>query len=500
MDRNLLEMENFEGGGMTMRKHAILGTALAAVLTGGTAQAVVFDLYNDVNPAMYTGTGEELADALITPGTGVYYIPGSAAFVGNFDGSPSWSGGIFFDGDLPPDGLDGEVPPDGYDGEFPPGPSEYGSAAFYYGLSLDPDGILSLPDGVLLTSGYADPPTTNTDSGFTGLASGLGDAGLDTLIAAAGFPDVTMDSTVLTFDFVVDPGVNAVSLDFMFGSDEYPEYADSFPDIGAIFIDGVNYAGFADGSLLNVRSGTIAAGNFLDNESGTYPIEYDGISMPLTAVGLLDPNLAVHNIKIAVSDTNDQILDSAIFVANMQGLFVPGADPNDPILPIDGDDPNDGFDFIIDVGDTGVGIDPTQPIFIDPVVSVGYIYESAGPAFATILLPDLPEGDDLYSVYGWNGSSFDFLGVASAGITFDLLAFNPGGYNKIKVGDIEPQNLLDPSDPVAFVTGLTFVGGGSGFGLKMIPLTQNYNPVPTPMTPALLLLGLGGLMWVRRRA
>jgi len=481
-----------------MKIRTPLGAALAVALAAGPAQAVVFDLYNDANPAMYSGTGEELANALVTPGTGVYYVPGSAAFVGNFDGSPFWSDGFE---EFPPDGfVDEEIPPDGFNGEFPPGFTDYGSAAFYYGLSLDADGILSLPDGILLTSGYADPPTTNTDGGFTGLASGLGDAGLDNLIAAAGFPDVTTDSTVLSFDFVVDPGINAVSLDFMFGSEEYPEYADAFPDIGAIFVDGVNYAGFADGSLLNVRSGTIAAGNFLDNESGIYPIEYDGISMPLTAVGLLDPTLEVHNIKIAVSDTNDQILDSALFVANMQGLFVPGVDPDDPIMPLDGDDPSDGFDFIIDVGDTGVGIDPTQPIFIDPVVSVGYVYESFGPAFATVLLPDLPEGDDLYKVWGWNGSGFDFLGEAVAGATFDLLAFNPGGYTKFMVDGIEPQNLLDPSDPNAFVTGLTFVGGGSGFSLKMTALTENYNPVPAPAVPALLLLGLGGLWWTRRRA
>ncbi len=480
-------------------KRTLLSAAIAATLVAGSAQAVVFDLYNDING--YSGLGDELANALVAPGSGIYIVPDSAEYVGNFDGLtfPIGDGEMFIgDGEMSPSDGDFIIdPPPNEGGDLPPMPDSYGSAAFFYDLDLG-DGI-TLPNGVLLTSGYADPPTSNTDSGFTGFASGMGDAGLDTLLSAAGFMDTTWDSTVLSFDFIVDPGINAISLDFIFGSEEYPEFADTFPDIAAIFVDGVNYAGFADGSLLSVRTSSITEGNFIDNSDGFYPIEYDGLTVPLTAVGLLDPDTVVHNIKIAISDTNDPVLDSGIFVANMTGLSLTGTSPDDPIMPIEGDDPSDGFDFIIDVGDAGVGIDPTQPIFIDPIVAVGYVYETTGPNFATVLLPDLPFGDDLYNVYGWNGSSFDFLGIAIAGSTFNLLDYDPAGYATFMIDGIELGNMLDPADPYAFVTGLTFVGGGNGFGLKMTPITQNYNPVSAPAVPALLLLGLSGLAWARRR-
>ncbi len=489
----------------------VLPIALLTGLFSVGAQAVTFDLYNDING--YSGTGEELATALTSGASGINLIAGSSAFQGNFDNAIELGeeGGLA-------NGCDGEIECEGPPIDY--SSADYGSASFYSNLNFGSIGGTDfvLPDGILLTSGNAAPAETNTTSGFTGFASGAGDAGLDALLTAQGLSDVTTDATVLSFDFTVDAGVNAISLDFIFGTDEYSEYVDAYPEIAGIFVDGVNYAGFADGSLLSLTSATVGGGNFFNNDNWdnapvTNPlaIEYDGISAPLTLLGLLDTSLDEHTIKIAVSDTNDMILDTGIFVANLQGLTL-GNDGNgsgitaaDPLLPIN--DPADsgaGFDFVVDVGDTGFGIDPTQPLFIDPYVATGYEYEAVGSTFATVMIPD-SFGDGLYNVYYWNGTDYVFAGEIGTNTTFNFLDLNPAGYSKFMIDGIEVGAALDPSDPLAFVTGLTFVSGGN-IAISQIPIqvcdgSPDCAPVnvPEPGTLALLGLGLLGGMGVAKR-
>ncbi|RDE19789.1 PEP-CTERM sorting domain-containing protein [Motiliproteus coralliicola] len=489
-----------------MSKRAPRSTQLAQVglmmtLAAGSAQAVVFQQYNDLDPAGFLGDGSELATALVTPDSGISIVGGSSQYQGNFDNAG---------------GFDGE-----FDGEFvveplPVTPS-YGSASFFQDLNFGTiDGVeFSLPDGILLTSGNAAPAEMNTESGFTGLASGMGDSGLDQLLASQGINEFSADATVLSFDFTVDSGVNAVSLDFIFGSEEFPEFVDSFPEIAAVFVDGVNYAGFADGGLLTVTSDAVGGGNFFDNnihDDGTLTpsdsplaIEYDGVSRPLNLLGLLDSTRDTHTIKIAVSDTSDTALDTGIFVGNLQGLMLDegGITADDPILP-DPDGPTPGFDFVVDVGDTGFGIDPTLPIFFDPFVATGYTYEANGSNFATVIIPN-SYGDGQYNLYYWDGTSFVFADVIGVNDQFDFLSIDPNGVSMFMIDGIEIGAALDPDDPNAFVTGLTFTNGGT------IQVTQTAiqtcdgsadcasAQIPEPGTLVLLLGGLLGMSRITRR-
>lgn len=473
-------------------KRTLLPIALAAAVPFTTASATVFTPYSGV-----ALDGAPLAEALVSD-SAITIISGSTDFDGNETGFGA-SAALFED-------LD-------------------------FGTVDNVD--FTLPDGILLSSGNADLPSENTQSGFSGDASGAGDAGLDLLLEAGGFfpAHATSDATVLSFDFSVDPGVNAVALDFIFGSEEYPEFAGVFPEIAGIFIDGTNVAAFANGDLLSVTSDGIASGNFVDNnifggdlddegpgdpsglaavgDVAPLAIEYDGLSIPLTAIGALDTSLTTHSIKIAVSDTNDQVLDTGIFLANMRGLTAgggvvfdgPGSSPDDPLLPVPGDDPSDGFDFQIFVGDAGIGTDPTERIFFDPDVAIGYEFTSNLAVTSLQVTSDL--GDGIYSLDVWDGSIYlslaDFM--VNEIVDFTSLAFDVFQW---RIGGIETSAMVDPTDPTAFVFGLTFASAGS-LKLNQTPITEFVDPNPggggggtVPVPAGIYLLALGALAMRRR--
>lgn len=183
---------------------------------------------------------------------------------------------------------------------------------------------ISNPDGIFLTSGIANIAATNNDVSFDHGSVGIlapgtgGDPDLSAILIAASAPSsITNDRNFIQFDFTVAAGMTSVQADFVFGSDEFPDQ--SVTDVFAFIVDGTNYAFFPDGSLVSFVTGVNAA-NFEDNNvaTGNYNIEYDGISHSMTVVGILDPNLATHTIKIAIADTSDSIFDSGVFIGNLK--------------------------------------------------------------------------------------------------------------------------------------------------------------------------------------
>jgi len=195
---------------------------------------------------------------------------------------------------------------------------------------------LSLADGILLTSGSAAITDTNTETNFGADLGNPGDADTDTVLA--GFPafDGTNDANILEIVFTVDPGTTSVSTDFVFGSEEFPEFP-NFVDSFTFFVDGTNFAEFPNGDPI-VQQGT-TQGFFNDNENGSYGVEYDGLSDVLTVTGLLDTNLTQHTLKIVVADDSDFVLDSGVFLASLSGgtstgggITPGGGDPN--VIPL----------------------------------------------------------------------------------------------------------------------------------------------------------------------
>lgn len=186
--------------------------------------------------------------------------------------------------------------------------------------------------GILLTSGDGAPALENTQAGYTQYHDDSGDAQFD-MLAQEAFSGAgsTTDISILEFSFTVsDPDLKSISLDLIFGSEEFPNFIDSsYVDIAAVLVNDVNY-GLFDGDPekpLSVVGNNVDSGSLLDNGTGystgeqnypfdtLYDIEYNGISPRLTVNIPLDGS-AVYDVRIGVADTGDRALDSGLFVSN----------------------------------------------------------------------------------------------------------------------------------------------------------------------------------------
>ncbi len=162
--------------------------------------------------------------------------------------------------------------------------------------------------------------------------------------------------------------------------------------------------------------------------------------------------------------------------------------------------PGEGDLFLPEV-DTSTGV-PTfnfnNPVlanqiqFYDPLVAVGYDYEIGlgNPNFASFILPEI--GDSLFDLYLYDDSisNYVFSSMVSAG---DEYFFGTDGVDRFRILGIETGAGLNPEDPTAFVTGLSFVSSGQFTG-TMKAITQEVDeltPVPVPPSIALLLGGFG---------
>lgn len=168
-----------------------------------------------------------------------------------------------------------------------------------------------------------------------------------------------------------------------------------------------------------------------------------------------------------------------------------GFSPDDPFLPQNID--NGSFVFMLD----GEVIQPGDHIFIDPEIAIGYNYVVNNALFDEVEAPVLPF-DSQYDLFGSNDSCSTYtvpLGTLTGGTPFDLSA-NP--LPCFSIQGIAVEDMLDPTDTLAFVTGIsltsitgnpmvtqtpitTFVGGGTGV------------PAPLPIFGASMALG-----WSRR--
>jgi hypothetical protein len=176
----------------------------------------------------------------------------------------------------------------------------------FSGFSLSgPEGSRTLNNGVVLASGdLAFSTSANLNTNYaTSLPGQVSNATLSTLAGGS----ATNDASSLSFQFSAQTGINAVSISFLFATEEYP--TQQVTDIFGFFIDGVNYAKFPNGALVQNQVGS-------SNFTQGWNIEHNGVSKVLTAVGLLDSSKTVHTFEFGIADTDDTIYDSVVFISD----------------------------------------------------------------------------------------------------------------------------------------------------------------------------------------
>ena len=209
-----------------------------------------------------------------------------------------------------------------------------------------------------------------------------------------------------------------------------------------------------------------------DATSYTVPPVFDGSSNGM---------IAGHNYLISVQTAlynGTPSMDTAVDTTRSFFNFTPSTTPvsfSQPInLPVETS--GGGFTFSLDVT-RGV------PVLLDPAIAIGYVFDTGAgnPNFASVEFPDL--GTFSYQLYLWSNDNWVLDAMVPA---LTEHQFQTGGVNKFEVLGIPDYLALNPNDPTAFVTKVTFTGDGTFTG-TMMPITTT---VPEPTSIALLGLGL----------
>jgi hypothetical protein len=245
---------------------AAVTAALIALIIGAAAQGAAITV-----TSMSSNTADSMANALVASMPGVTVVPGSATYTG---------------------------------------------ASIASGTFTSTPGTLAFNSGILLTTGSVNNvPGPNNTTAATYSNNTSGDASLNTLVGGS-----TNDAAVLSFDFVSSTS-NSFTLQYIFGSEEYPEYVGTaFNDALGFFLNGINIA-VVPGSSTPISINSINASTnsaYFSATAANGPVQYDGLAgnnagFALIATGNVTPG-AVNHLKLAIADRWDTYFDSGVFI------------------------------------------------------------------------------------------------------------------------------------------------------------------------------------------
>ena len=125
---------------------------------------------------------------------------------------------------------------------------------------------IGIDKGIILTSGsIQNVPGPNSNSGAGQDQYSPGDLDLDQII----FPYTTNDACILTFD--VTPIGDTIKFNYVFGSEEYPEFVNSYNDAFAFFIAGPG-VGFQNIALIPGTTTPVTIDNVNNGTSNMGPV------------------------------------------------------------------------------------------------------------------------------------------------------------------------------------------------------------------------------------
>ena len=218
-------------------------------------------------------------------------------------------------------------------------PTQYGTFKF-----ATESNDLNMGKGLLLTSGYAtNAQGPNNQGGASGNLDPFndpGDADLNYLSTLFGSGTESHDACIIELD--VFAATNEVVFEYVFGSEEYPEYifnGGGFNDIFAFLVSGPGIVGDPNlsNSALNIavlpNTNTPVQIDSVNNQVNwqyyrnnelSQTIQYDGLTSDLLGVKKsLTARVPVtpcntYHLKLAVADRGDESFDSGVFVSEIK--------------------------------------------------------------------------------------------------------------------------------------------------------------------------------------
>ena len=235
-------------------------------------------------------------------------------------------------------------------------------------------------EGVVLTTGNAaNAQGPNGSILSDGIGTWTGDTQLEAIIlAATGTPMTSRNATKLEFDFT--PLVSNISFNFLFASEEYGTFQCGFSDSFAFLLTNISTGVTTNLAVIpnttipisvvtirnNLFNGACASaneqyfGNFYGGALGLNnladPINFNGLTVPLTATSPVTPGTQYH-IKLVIADQADTLYDSAVFLEG-GSLDIGNVELGNDFLQSTGNALCNGSSYTIETG-----LDPTQYTF-----------------------------------------------------------------------------------------------------------------------------------------
>lgn len=190
------------------------------------------------------------------------------------------------------------------------------SAGIYTGGDSTSPGVVPGDTGVILSTGEAEDFTNSNGQSNQNTNTSTNTSGTNNFnpynTAAGG---TTYDAATLDVDFIPDSAT--MTMQFVFSSEEYPEFANSiYQDFFGVWINGQ----FVEH---DVGDGTTAPFNistdnninmYVDNTTDDYNTEMDGFTITLTLTMDVNPGVT-NSIRIALADVGDSSYDSNVLIA-----------------------------------------------------------------------------------------------------------------------------------------------------------------------------------------
>ncbi|MEH2285853.1 DUF4347 domain-containing protein, partial [Nostoc sp.] len=264
--------------------------------------------------------------------------------------------------------------------------------------------------------------------------------GAGTNFGTAGDVAGSFDLAKLDISFNADNVDRSLFFRFVFGSEEFPEYAGSnFNDSFELLLNGVNLARLSNGSTVTINNlATSPTGPFdpdyIANPTNNPDTQLDGYTRALTFEGAVIKN-SLNTVSIRIRDTGDGGLDSAAFLkVNSFGTAPPSSKP---VLTLSGNSAS-----------YSVG---SAPILLD---TNGTITDSDSPNFDTgILAVEISNNataTDQLAIKN-QGTGVGQIGVSGSNVTYNF------GSGAVNIG--------------------TFKGGTNGTTPLVITFNNNSTPI-----------------------